>query len=80
VEPERVLISVSDSGAGLPPEELARVFDRFYRADTSATRKATGAGLGLFLAKAVVEAHGGEIWASSAPGSGATFQFSLPRG
>jgi PAS domain S-box-containing protein len=79
VEPERVVLSVSDPGAGLPPEELARVFDRFYRADTAATRKATGAGLGLFLAKAVVEAHGGEIWASSEPGSGATFHFSLPR-
>ncbi len=78
-EPERVVISVSDAGKGLPPEELTKVFDRFYRADTMATRKAKGAGLGLYLAKAVVEAHGGEIWAHSKPGQGATFSFSVPR-
>ena len=79
-EPERVVISVSDEGKGLPPEELTKVFDRFYRADTTATRRAKGAGLGLYLAKAVVEAHGGQIWASSEPGKGATFYFSVPRG
>lgn len=78
-EPERVVISVSDEGKGLPPEELTKVFDRFYRADTTATRRAKGAGLGLYLAKAVVEAHGGEIWAHSEPGQGATFSFSVPR-
>ena len=79
-EPERVVISVSDEGKGLPPEELTKVFDRFYRADTTATRRAKGAGLGLYLAKAVVEAHGGQIWASSEAGKGATFYFSVPRG
>jgi len=78
-EPERVIISVTDSGKGLPAEELTKVFDRFYRADTTATRKAQGAGLGLYLAKAVIEAHGGQIWANSNPGQGATFNFSLPR-
>lgn len=79
IEPERIVVSVSDEGQGLPPEELTKVFDRFYRAATSATRKAKGAGLGLYLAKAVVEAHAGQIWASSDPGRGATFHFSLPR-
>jgi PAS domain S-box-containing protein len=79
VEPERIVISVTDPGKGLPAEELTKVFDRFYRADTTATRKAQGAGLGLYLAKAVVEAHGGQIWADSDPGEGATFSFSLPR-
>lgn len=79
VEPDRLVISVTDEGQGLPAEELSRIFDRFYRADTLATRKAQGAGLGLYLAKAVVEAHAGQIWASSDPGRGATFYFSLPR-
>ncbi|MEK7311246.1 MAG: ATP-binding protein [Chloroflexota bacterium] len=78
-EPERVVVSVSDEGQGLPPEELTKVFDRFYRADTSATKRAIGAGLGLYLVKAVVEAHGGQVWASSEPGKGATFYFSVPR-
>lgn len=78
-EPERVSVSVADEGPGLPPEELTRVFDRFYRADTPVARRAQGAGLGLYLAKAVVEAHGGRIWAESEPGHGAKFLFSLPR-
>ena len=69
---------MSDEGLGLPAEELDKVFDRFYRADTPASRRALGAGLGLYLAKAVVEAHGGQIWASSEPGRGAAFSFSLP--
>jgi signal transduction histidine kinase len=66
-------------GSGLPAEELTRVFDRFYRADTPATRRAPGAGLGLYLAKSVIEAHGGRIWADSESGRGAAFSFSLPR-
>jgi signal transduction histidine kinase len=72
-------VAVADDGPGLPPEELQRVFERFYRADTPATKRAKGAGLGLYLAKAVVEAHGGQIWAESAPSRGATFLFSLPK-
>lgn len=79
VEPERVNVSVADEGPGLPAEEVTRVFDRFYRADTQVTRRAKGAGLGLYLAKAVVEAHGGRLWVESEPGHGATFRFSLPR-
>jgi PAS domain S-box-containing protein len=79
VESDRVVVAVADDGPGLPPEELQRVFERFYRADTPATKRAKGAGLGLYLAKAVVEAHGGQIWAESAPNRGATFLFSLPR-
>ncbi|MBI3240999.1 MAG: PAS domain S-box protein [Chloroflexi bacterium] len=78
-EPEQVVVTVSDEGMGLPDDELDKVFDRFYRADTPATRRAQGAGLGLYLAKAVVEAHGGQIWASSEAGRGAAFSFSLPR-
>ncbi len=78
VEPERVIVAVNDEGMGLPTEELEKVFERFYRADTAATKRAQGAGLGLFLAKAVVEAHGGQIWAASEAGRGATFSFSIP--
>ena len=78
-EPTRVIVSVADQGAGLAADELPRVFERFYRADTPATRRAKGAGLGLYLAKAVVEAHGGRIWVESEPGQGAKFLFSLPR-
>lgn len=79
VESDRVVVTVRDEGQGLPPDELEKVFDRFYRADTPATRRAPGAGLGLFLSKAIVEAHGGQIWASSESGRGAMFSFSLPK-
>jgi signal transduction histidine kinase len=74
-----VTVSVSDEGPGLAAEELDKIFDRFYRADTPATRRVKGAGLGLYLAKAVIDAHNGQIWADSEPGKGATFSFSLPR-
>jgi len=76
---DKVTITVSDQGPGLPADELPRVFDRFYRADTAATKRAQGAGLGLYLAKAVIEAHNGEIWAESQQGEGAEFSFSLPK-
>jgi len=73
-----VVVTVTDSGAGLPVNELERVFDRFHRASTSATEHAQGAGLGLYLTRAVIEAHNGRIWVDSDPGEGASFHFSLP--
>jgi signal transduction histidine kinase len=79
VEPQQIVASVSDEGPGIAAADLPRVFDRFYRADSDLTRRAKGAGLGLYLAKAVIEAHGGRIWAESTPGKGTTFSFSLPR-
>ncbi len=79
VEPQQVVVGVSDEGPGIAAADLPRVFDRFYRADSDLTKRAKGAGLGLYLAKAVVEAHGGRIWAESTPGRGTTFSFSLPR-
>lgn len=79
VEPEQVIISVSDEGPGIAAADLPRVFDRFYRGDFELTKRVKGTGLGLFLAKAVVEAHGGRIWVESKPGKGTTFFFSLPR-
>jgi PAS domain S-box-containing protein len=69
-----VEVSVADTGAGIPPEQLPHVFDRFWQGD--ARRK--GAGLGLAIARGIVEAHGGRIRAESAPGVGSTFTFTLP--
>ena len=78
-EPTQVTVSVSDEGPGVALGDLPHVFDRFYRGEADVARQAKGTGLGLYLAKAVVEAHGGRIWVESAPGRGATFHFSLPR-
>jgi two-component system sensor histidine kinase BaeS len=73
-------ITVSDTGPGLSPDQLGRVFERFYRADPSRSREAGGSGLGLAIAKALTEAMGGRIWATSAGlGHGATFGLELPR-
>jgi K+-sensing histidine kinase KdpD/HAMP domain-containing protein len=71
-------VSVSDEGIGIAPEDLARVFDRFYRADGTAVRKAGGTGLGLSICRGIVEMHGGRITAESLPGVGSTFRFTLP--
>jgi PAS domain S-box-containing protein len=76
--PARVVLYVADQGIGIPQEELAYIFDRFYRVDGSLRRNTAGAGLGLFLTKAIVEAHGGQIWVSSEPGRGTTFFVALP--
>lgn len=77
--PDAVVITVSDQGIGIAPAEQTRVFDAFYRVDDAPTRRTQGTGLGLYLAKAVVEAHGGHMWVESEPGQGAAFSFSLPR-
>jgi signal transduction histidine kinase len=79
VLPDEVVVTVSDQGIGIAPAEQTRVFDAFYRVDDAPTRRTQGTGLGLYLAKAVVEAHGGHIWVESDPGRGAAFSFSLPR-
>jgi signal transduction histidine kinase len=73
---DRVRFTVADSGPGIPPADLERVFDRFWRDGQRGGH--VGAGLGLSIAKGIVEAHGGRIWAESAPGKGATFHFELP--
>ena len=74
-----VSITVADDGEGIPAEHQPRIFERFYRADAARDRERGGAGLGLAIAKALVEAHGGTISvASSGPGTGATFTVSLP--
>ncbi|MBI2939982.1 MAG: PAS domain-containing protein [Chloroflexi bacterium] len=73
--PQGVVLSVADTGVGIAPELLARVFERFYKADQA--RSGGGTGLGLAIAKHIVQAHGGHIWAESQPGKGATFYFTL---
>lgn len=72
-----VQLCVSDTGAGIPKDEQARVFERFYKADRA--RSKGGTGLGLAIAKHIVEGHGGRIWVESTPGQGATFCFTVPR-
>ncbi|MBC7228711.1 MAG: HAMP domain-containing protein [Thermoflexales bacterium] len=72
---DEVVIAVRDTGVGIAPEDLPRVFERFYKARGS---RSGGAGLGLAIAKHIVLAHGGRIWAESAPGQGSTFYIALP--
>jgi PAS domain S-box-containing protein len=73
-----VTIFVSDQGIGIPASELPHIFERYYRVDSSLRRSTAGAGLGLFLTQAILEEHGGRIWAQSEPGRGTTFLFTLP--
>lgn len=77
-EPRMVRVSVSDTGKGIPPKDLPKVFDRFYRVDKSRTRASGGTGLGLSVVKQLVEAHGGRVWAESELDRGSTFHFTLP--
>ena len=73
-----VEVMVSDTGAGIPAEHLPRLFERFYRADQARARGDGGTGIGLAIARSVVEAHGGQIRAESEPGRGSIFTFDLP--
>jgi signal transduction histidine kinase len=80
VSPDKdgALISVADTGEGIPAEHLPYIFERFYRIDDARSRKTGGAGLGLAIAKQMVELHGGRIWVESEVGKGSKFSFTLP--
>jgi K+-sensing histidine kinase KdpD len=75
---DRVIISVDDEGMGIPSREKAKVFERFYRGE-GAEKASSGTGLGLYISKAIIEAHGGEMWLDSQYSKGCRFIFSLPR-
>jgi len=74
----RAVLEVADNGPGIPAEDRAKVFERFYRADTSRTRASGGSGLGLSIVAALVAAHGGTVEVDETPGGGATFRVTLP--
>ena len=74
-----VRVAISDTGIGIPPEDLPHLFTRFYRVDKSRARSIGGSGIGLTIAKHLVEAHGGRIWVESLGlGNGSTFVFTIP--
>ena len=75
---EFVMVSVSDDGIGIPPEDREKVFERFYRAGNRSQVNAPGTGLGLAIAREVVDKHGGKIWLESELGKGTTFHFVVP--
>jgi signal transduction histidine kinase len=71
-------VSISDQGLGISPELFDHIFERFYRVRNTATQQLSGVGLGLYVAKAIIDRHGGRIWLSSNQGTGSTFHFTLP--
>jgi signal transduction histidine kinase len=73
IDGNQVLVTVNDSGTGVDPDAIAKIFEPFY------TTKSGGMGMGLFICRSILQNHGGRLWASANDGSGATFQFSLPK-
>ena len=78
VRQNRLIISVKDEGAGIAHDDLAHIFDKFYRSSAKRVQERGGTGMGLSIARGIIEAHGGEISVESVTGRGATFQFSIP--
>ena len=74
---DRIRIDIKDTGIGIPPKDLTRIFERFYRVDTARSRELGGTGLGLSIVKHIVQAHGGSVAVDSIPGKGSTFSFTM---
>ena len=77
--PEEILISVRDEGIGIPPEQIEKLFQKFSRVESGEARDIKGSGLGLWICKEIVNAHGGSIWVESEPGKGSVFKFTLKK-
>ena len=75
---KELVISVKDEGMGILPADAAKIFDRYYRVESSNTQHIAGFGIGLYLSAEIIQRHGGRIWLESEPGIGSTFYFSLP--
>jgi signal transduction histidine kinase len=78
VQPQQIVITIADQGIGIAPEHLNRLFEKFFRVKMGAAKATIGSGLGLPIARSIVEAHGGQIWAESQLGQGSTFYVALP--
>jgi two-component system phosphate regulon sensor histidine kinase PhoR len=78
VEGDHITVRVADEGIGIPPEAIPHLFDKFYQVDSSLTRRAGGTGLGLYITRNIVEAHGGRVTVQSQVGKGSVFSFSVP--
>ena len=72
------MVTVADTGIGIPQAEQERIFERFYRVDAARSREAGGTGLGLSIARHIVDAHGGKLWVESEVGEGSRFRLSIP--
>ena len=72
-----VAVDIGDTGIGIPPEDQAHVFDKFYRVKSTKVSEIEGTGLGLAVVKSIIEGHGGRVWVESEPGQGSTFGFAL---
>jgi signal transduction histidine kinase len=79
VHDDEVVVSVANEGKGIPAEELDRVFSRFYRTESARTSAVPGLGLGLYVSRELIRAHGGRMWVESTPGQRTTFSFALPQ-
>jgi signal transduction histidine kinase len=75
---EEILVEVQDNGVGIPAEALEHIFSRYYQVNDRNRKEARGSGLGLHIAKKIVEGHQGRIWAESNLGQGSTFHFTIP--
>jgi signal transduction histidine kinase len=75
---DEIEFSIEDSGIGIPESEKSNIFQKFFRASNALKKETEGSGLGLFVAKNIVEAHGGKIWFESEEGKGTTFHFTIP--